>query len=99
METILSVSVTVLALLVIASEMYKISFERKIEAKDERGQLLLLRVKNSSYYILVVGIILGAILVRSVEVLAQEDYIYFIMVVFFIQSIVSSGYLFLLRRV
>ncbi|GAA0381724.1 hypothetical protein [Bacillus horti] len=52
METILTGLIFVLAISMILSEIYKISFERKPESKDERGVLILLKVKNVSYYIL-----------------------------------------------
>lgn len=99
MESLLAITITLLALGMILSEFYKIAFERKPESKDERGTLILLKIKNVSYYTLIGGIVVGVVLVRTIGVLSQSDFFYFIMVVFFIQSIASAVYLSYLRRI
>lgn len=48
-----------LAILVIVSEVYKAKFESKKESMDERGELLLFKIKSLSYSILSGGYFLG----------------------------------------
>ncbi|MCM3005548.1 hypothetical protein [Priestia koreensis] len=87
-----------LTLLVIIAELYKLTFERNMESKDERGQLFILKIKSLSYRVLTAGIVIGVILVAVVEVMNKEYFIYYVMLVFFVQSISSSIYLAFVRR-
>ncbi|WP_242176157.1 hypothetical protein [Priestia koreensis] len=87
-----------LTLLVIIAELYKMTFERNMESKDERGQLFILKIKSLSYRVLTAGIVIGVILVAVVEVMNKEYFIYYVMLVFFVQSISSSIYLAFVRR-
>lgn len=87
-----------LTLLVIISELYKMTFERNMESKDERGQLFILKIKSLSYRVLTAGIVIGVVLVAVVEVMNKEYFIYYVMLVFFVQSISSSIYLAFVRR-
>ncbi|WP_404293237.1 hypothetical protein LG276_01440 [Cytobacillus kochii] len=88
-----------LAILVIVSEVYKAKFESKKESMDERGELLLFKIKSLSYSILSGGILLGVALVAILDVIQKEYFIYYVMIVFFIQSIVSSIYLAVVKRI
>lgn len=99
MQLILSITIAVLAILMVVSEIYKVFVESKPELKDERGIMIQLKVKNVSYYILIGGIILGVILVKNLEFLAAQHYISFIMIVFFVQSIASAIVLNRLKRI
>ncbi len=87
-----------LTLLVIIAELYKMTFERNMESKDERGQLFILKIKSLSYRVLTAGIVIGVILVAVAEVMNKEYFIYYVMLVFFVQSISSSIYLAFVRR-
>ncbi|MEW4282354.1 hypothetical protein [Priestia koreensis] len=87
-----------LTLLVIIAELYKMTFERNMESKDERGQLFILKIKSLSYRVLTAGIVIGVVLVAVVEVMNKEYFIYYVMLVFFVQSISSSIYLAFVRR-
>ena len=88
-----------LVVLVIVSEVYKMSFERSKESKDERGQLLVFKIKSFSYALLTAGILIGVVLVAILELMNKELFIYYVMIVFFIQSIASSIYLAVVRKI
>lgn len=83
---------------VFLAEMYKMSFEKSIESKDERGRSFIYKTKSLSYSFLSYGTVVGVILVAILKVLPQEYFIYYIMVLFFAQSVFSSGYLFFVRK-
>lgn len=87
-----------IVLLVVVAELYKMTFERNMESKDERGQLFIFKVKSLSYSVLTGGIIVGVILVAILKLMDKEYFIYYVLLVFFIQSIVSSIYLAIVRR-
>ncbi|MFC4077455.1 hypothetical protein [Salinithrix halophila] len=95
---ILKWSILLLVAGVIVSELYKGRFESKQESKDERGHLLIYKSKALSYTILSYGITAGVILVAILEVLKPEYFVFFVMIVMFIQSIGSSIYLFNARK-
>ncbi|MGM0941293.1 MAG: hypothetical protein ACQEWU_10070 [Bacillota bacterium] len=99
MITLTTTLFIVLALLVIVSEIYKANFERKKESMDERGELLIFKIKSFSYSILTGGILLGVALVAILDVIHKEYFIYYVMIIFFIQSIVSSIYLAVAKRI
>lgn len=90
--------VLVLVVLVFIAEFYKGSFERQMESKDERGQILIFKVKSLSYKILSFGILIGVVVVAIFKLMDKEYFIYYVMIVFFIQSIASSVYLAVVRK-
>lgn len=92
-----TVVIGVITVLVIISEIYKGTFEK--ESKDERGQFINYKVKSFSYSILTVGIILGVVLVALFEIIDREYFIFYVILVFFLQSIASSIYLAVSRRI
>lgn len=94
-----SLLIFVLVGLMILSEIYKFSIEKSRELNDERGTMILLKTKSLSYALMFAGIIGSVILVRTIELVQQEDFIYLVMIVFFVQSIASSIYLFCLKRI
>ena len=98
MDQIVLYAIIAMIIGVIASELYKANFERKIESQDERGQQLALKVKSISYSMLSVGVYIGVALVAIFNVIDQYYFIYFVMLVFFVQSIGSSIYLAVIRR-
>jgi hypothetical protein len=83
----------------VLSEAYKLLIEKSGELNDERGTMILLKTKSLSYSIMFVGIIGSVILVKTFEVVEQVNFIYLVMIVFFIQSIASSIYLYSLKRI
>lgn len=87
---IVSFLIFVLVGLMILSEIYKFSIEKSRELNDERGTTILLKTKSLSYAIMFAGIIVSVILVRTIGLIQQEDFIYLVMIVFFVQSIASS---------
>ena len=99
MNQVLLYGILVLIIGVIVSELYKANFERKIESQDERGRQLALKVKSISYSMLSIGVYVGVALVAIFQVFDQYYFIYFVMLVFFIQSIGSSIYLAVIRRI
>src|SRR5690625_6243779 len=88
----------ILAIVVVLSEAYKAKFEKSMEAKDERGQLILLKVKSMSYNYLTVGIAGGFLLVGLFKVMSVSFFPFFILIVFLIQSAVSAIYLGIIRK-
>lgn len=98
MVNLATISICVLAVLVIIAEFYKSTFERRIESRDERGQMLIFKIKSFSYSVLTVGILIGVALVAMFKLIDKEYFIYYVMLVFFIQSISSSIYLAVVRR-
>lgn len=99
MGSILTIIVFLLVIGVFVSEIYKIVFERRMESKDERGQLLIFKTKSFSYAVLTGGIFFGVALVAIFNLMNKEFFIYYVMLVFFIQSIGSSIYLATVRKV
>ncbi|KAF6687391.1 hypothetical protein, partial [Bacillus sp. EKM501B] len=70
-----------------------------MESQDERGQMFIFKIKSLSYTVLTVGILIGVALVAIFKLIDKEYFIYYVMLVFFIQSIVSSIYLAIVRKV
>ncbi|MGX5435118.1 hypothetical protein ACWKTM_22045 [Bacillus toyonensis] len=99
MVNIATIVICVLVVLVFIAEIYKITFERRMESQDERGQMFIFKIKSLSYTVLTVGILIGVALVAIFKLIDKEYFIYYVMLVFFIQSIVSSIYLAIVRRV
>lgn len=99
MLTFITALILGLVVLVILSEIYKMSFERSMESKDERGQLLVFKIKSFSYSLLTIGIIVGVAFVAILDLMNKELFIYYVMLVFFIQSIASSIYLAVVRKI
>jgi len=99
MLTFITGLILALVVLVILSEIYKMSFERSKESKDERGQILIFKIKSFSYTLLTAGILIGVVLVAILEFMNKEFFIYYVMIIFFIQSIASSIYLALVRKI
>lgn len=46
MVNVATISICILAVLVIIAEFYKSTFERKMESQDERGQMLIFKIKS-----------------------------------------------------
>nr|WP_255259980.1 hypothetical protein [Bacillus sp. AFS023182] len=88
-----------LVVLVFIAEIYKITFERRMESQDERGQMFIFKIKSLSYTVLTVGILIGVALIAIFKLIDKEYFIYYVMLVFFIQSIASSIYLAMVRKV
>jgi len=61
--------------------------------------MLIFKIKSFSYSVLTVGILIGVALVAMFKLIDKEYFIYYVMLVFFIQSISSSIYLAVVRRV
>ncbi|PFC50641.1 hypothetical protein COJ37_25885 [Bacillus cereus] len=99
MVNIATIVICVLVVLVFIAEIYKITFERRMESQDERGQMFIFKIKSLSYTVLAVGILIGVALVAIFKLIDKEYFIYYVMLVFFIQSIVSSIYLAIVRKV
>ncbi|MGG3524245.1 hypothetical protein ABES13_01575 [Bacillus pseudomycoides] len=99
MVNIATIVICVLVVLVFIAEIYKITFERRMESQDERGQMFIFKIKSLSYTVLTVGILIGVALVAIFKLIDKEYFIYYVMLVFFIQSIVSSVYLAIVRKV
>ncbi|MEB2280184.1 hypothetical protein LAV73_09275 [Lysinibacillus xylanilyticus] len=99
MVNIATIGICVLVALVIFAEFYKSTFERRMESQDERGQMLVFKIKSFSYSVLTVGILIGVALVAMFKLIDKEYFIFYVMLVFFIQSISSSIYLAVVRRV
>ncbi|ANN31215.1 MULTISPECIES: hypothetical protein [Bacillus] len=99
MVNIATIVICVLVVLVFIAEIYKITFERRMESQDERGQMFIFKIKSLSYTVLTVGILIGVALVAIFKLIDKEYFIYYVMLVFFIQSIVSSIYLAIVRKV
>ncbi|UFI00583.1 hypothetical protein [Bacillus toyonensis] len=99
MVNIATIVICVLVVLVFIAEIYKITFERRMESRDERGQMFIFKIKSLSYTVLTVGILIGVALVAIFKLIDKEYFIYYVMLVFFIQSIVSSIYLAIVRKV
>ena len=99
MVNIATIVICVLVVLVFIAEIYKITFERRMESQDERGQMFIFKIKSLSYSVLTVGILIGVALVAIFKLIDKEYFIYYVMLVFFIQSIVSSIYLAIVRKV
>lgn len=99
MLTFITSLIVGLVVLVIISEIYKMSFERSKESKDERGQMLAFKIKSFSYALLTIGILFGVVLVAILDLINKEFFIYYVMIVFFIQSIASSIYLAIVRKI
>lgn len=99
MVNIATIVICVLVVLVFIAEIYKITFERRMESQDERGQMFIFKIKSLSYTVLTVGILIGVALVAIFKLIDKEYFIYYVMLVFFIQSISSSIYLAVVRRV
>ncbi|PFQ71631.1 hypothetical protein COK15_30575 [Bacillus cereus] len=99
MVNIATIVICVLVVLVFIAEIYKITFERRMESQDERGQMFIFKIESLSYTVLTVGILIGVALVAIFKLIDKEYFIYYVMLVFFIQSIVSSIYLAIVRKV
>ncbi|PEE38392.1 hypothetical protein CN271_29605 [Bacillus cereus] len=99
MVNIATIVICVLVVLVFIAEIYKITFERRMESQDERGQMFIFKIKSLSYTVLTVGILIGVALVAIFKLIDKEYFIYYVMLVFFIQSIVSSIYLAIVGKV
>ncbi|HDX9709918.1 TPA: hypothetical protein ROY21_001780 [Bacillus cereus] len=99
MVNIATIVICVLVVLVFIAEIYKITFERRMESQDERGKMFIFKIKSLSYTVLTVGILIGVALVAIFKLIDKEYFIYYVMLVFFIQSIVSSIYLAIVRKV
>ncbi|HEB4950581.1 hypothetical protein AAHB59_21725 [Bacillus cereus] len=99
MVNIATIVICVLVVLVFIAEIYKITFERRMESQDERGQMFIFKIKSLSYTVLTVGILIGVALVAIFKLIDKEYFIYYVMLVFFIQSILSSIYLAIVRKV
>ncbi|MED3542212.1 hypothetical protein ABEX53_09990 [Bacillus toyonensis] len=99
MVNIATIVICVLVVLVFIAEFYKITFERRMESQDERGQMFIFKIKSLSYSVLTVGILIGVALVAIFKLIDKEYFIYYVMLVFFIQSIASSIYLVIVRKV
>ncbi|KXH80307.1 MULTISPECIES: hypothetical protein [Bacillus] len=99
MVNIATIVICVLVVLVFIAEIYKITFERRMESQDERGQMFIFKIKSLSYTVLTAGILIGVALVAIFKLIDKEYFIYYVMLVFFIQSIVSSIYLAIVRKV
>nr|WP_244525422.1 hypothetical protein [Bacillus sp. 166amftsu] len=99
MVNIATIVICVLVVLVFIAEIYKITFERRMESQDERGQMFIFKIKSLSYTVLTVGILIGVALVAIFKLIDKEYFIYYVMLVFFIQSIASSIYLAMVRKV
>ncbi|KMQ08936.1 hypothetical protein TU68_01560 [Bacillus cereus] len=99
MVNIATIVICVLVVLVFIAEIYKITFERRMESQDERGQMFIYKIKSLSYTVLTAGILIGVALVAIFKLIDKEYFIYYVMLVFFIQSIVSSIYLAIVRKV
>lgn len=99
MVNIATIVICVLVVLVFIAEIYKITFERRMESQDERGQMFIFKIKSLSYTVLTVGILIGVALVAIFKLIDKEYFIYYVMLVFFIQSIVSSIYLAIVRKI
>ncbi|HDR7949881.1 TPA: hypothetical protein QCY38_003564 [Bacillus toyonensis] len=99
MVNIATLVICVLVVLVFIAEFYKITFERRMESQDERGQIFIFKIKSLSYSVLTVGILIGVALVAIFKLIDKEYFIYYVMLVFFIQSIASSIYLAIVRKV
>ncbi|PEO98023.1 hypothetical protein CN577_30850 [Bacillus toyonensis] len=99
MVNMATIVICVLVVLVFIAEIYKITFERRMESQDERGQMFIFKIKSLSYTVLTVGILIGVALVAIFKLIDKEYFIYYVMLVFFIQSIVSSIYLAIVRKV
>ncbi|HDR7849272.1 hypothetical protein ACW4EZ_31230 (plasmid) [Bacillus toyonensis] len=99
MVNIATIVICVLVVLVFIAEFYKITFECRMESQDERGQMFIFKIKSLSYSVLTVGILIGVALVAIFKLIDKEYFIYYVMLVFFIQSIASSIYLAIVRKV
>ncbi|WP_342504688.1 hypothetical protein [Sporosarcina sp. FSL K6-2383] len=99
MESVITGLILLLVLLVFISEIYKIRFERKNESQDERGQFLIFKVKSLSYTILSAGIFIGFALVAILKVMKPEIFIYYMIIVYLFQSVASSIYLSIVRKI
>nr|WP_231503936.1 hypothetical protein [Bacillus sp. UNC437CL72CviS29] len=99
MVNIATIVICVLVVLVFIAEIYKITFERRMESQDERGQMFIFKIKSLSYTVLTVGILIGVALIAIFKLIDKEYFIYYVMLVFFIQSIASSIYLAMVRKV
>ena len=98
MENIFIAFILMLVIVTIASEMYKMYFAHNKESQDERGKIINYKIKSFSYTLLTGGIIVGVVLVAVFDVLPREFFIFYVMTVFFIQSIASSIYLAVVRK-
>ena len=98
MANIFTSIILTLVVMVIISEFYKMKFERNKESQDERGQLIIFKIKSFSYTLLTSGIIIGVILVAIFELFNREFFIFYVMLVFFVQSIASSIYLAIVKK-
>jgi len=87
-----------LVIIVLLSEGYKAKFEKSMEAKDERGQLILLKVKSMSYNYLTAGVAGGFLLVGLFKIISIDFFPYYVLIVFLLQSVVSAIYLGLIRK-
>ncbi|TYS63867.1 hypothetical protein FZD47_10160 [Bacillus infantis] len=98
MFSMLNASIVVLVVCVILSEAYKARFEKDSESKDERGQVIQLKVMSLSYKLLTAGVMLGFFLSAITKIMHQDYFIFYILLIFLLQSVVSAAYLFQLRK-
>ena len=82
MVNIATIVICVLVVLVFIAEIYKITFERRMESQDERGQMFIFKIKSLSYTVLTVGILIGVALVAIFKLIDKEYFIYYVMLVF-----------------
>lgn len=99
MVSVITGLILILVLLVFISEAYKIKFERKSESQDERGQLLVFKVKSLSYTVLSAGIFIGFALVAILKLMKPELFIYYMVIVYLFQSVASAIYLAMVRKI
>ena len=98
MVNILTAILVGFVILTLVAEFYKMIFEHNKESQDERGKMINYKIKSFSYSFLTAGIIVGVVLVAVFELFNREFFIYYVMIVFFIQSIASSIYLAIVRK-
>ena len=98
MVNILTAILVGFVILTLVAEFYKATFEHNKESQDERGKMITYKIKSFSYTFLTGGIIIGVILVAIFELFNRELFIFYVMFVFFIQSIASSIYLAIVRK-
>ena len=98
MVNILTAILVGFVILTLVAEFYKMIFEHNKESQHERGKMINYKIKSFSYSFLTGGIIVGVVLVAVFELLNREFFIYYVMIIFFIQSIASSIYLAIVRK-
>ncbi|SHH35059.1 MULTISPECIES: hypothetical protein [Virgibacillus] len=90
--------VMIFLVIIIVSELYKSNFEKSVESRDERGRLILLRVKSLSYNFLTGGIFLGMFLTAIFNIMELEFFPFYVLAIFLLQGVISSVYLAIIRK-